>query len=241
MNHRYLTLLTTLAFLGFSSSALIAKQKCDEWPNCPNPNPEPEPGVVYTAELTDGDFVFASGTTDPLILEGLTANRKGTALSGPDTDELWMDISGSNKAAWDYIFNPDPDPSRDCLQLVTEGSITSFNVAPGNWGISHIGAKGAPGHVYIVMRNLEIIIGPLLDEYSNAQFDFDLHGDVVLKKDGTFDLFPPEACGNPSTFNLNEYVLWGGIGGQYKIVCSSGGRLPLTPPTTLEISASSID
>ena len=85
------------------------------------------------------------------------------------------------------------------------------------------------------MRNLEI--NDVLDpDYSNAQFDFDLHGDA-LKPDGTFDLFPPAAC-DESIFYLDEYVLWGGVGGRYKIICNSDGRLPLEPNTTLKISAS---
>jgi len=227
MKAQYLILITTLAILGFSSSVLIAKpEKCDDWPNCPNPDPDPDPGVVYTAVLTAGDFVFVFGE-----LENLTANSRGTALSGPDTEPLYMMTRGSDETAWDYIFNP--DPSRDCLQLVTDGHITSFGVAAGNWGISHIGAKGTPGHVYIVMRNLEIITAPLLDQYSNADFDFDLHGDVDEDV-----LFPP-AAGTDSFFTLDEYVLWGGVGGRYKIICNSDGRLPLTPPTTLKISASS--
>ena len=239
MNPRYLILLTTLAFLGFSSSALMAKPiKCDIWPNCPNPNPNPEPGVVYTARLTAGGFVFTLGE-----LTDLTANGKGTALSGPDP--LSMDIWGFDDDpegpslydadAWDHIFY-------GCLSLVTPDSsnsgalhITSFDVAADNWRINHIGAKGAPGHVYIVMRNLENITQVLLPQYSNADFDFDLHGDVI-QVDGKDQLFPP-AAGTTSTFILDEYVLWGGVGGKEKIICNSDGRLPLDPPTTLEISA----
>ena len=66
LNTRFLTVLFTLAFLGFSVTA-IAKGK--------PPNPE----VVYTAVMA-GDFNFP--TMD------LTARKKGKSLSGNDTLEM---------------------------------------------------------------------------------------------------------------------------------------------------------
>ena len=92
---------------------------------------------------------------------------------------------------------------------------------------AHIGAKGTPGHVYIVMRNLENITN-LEPGYSKADFDFDLHGDVA---EG--DLFPPETS---TEITLTEYKLWAGIGGREKILCNSDGRPDLLPEIKLVIT-----
>jgi len=232
MNPRYLILLTTLAFLGFSSSALMAKpEKCDDWPNCPNPDPDVT--ATYTAQLTGGYFVFetADGTG---ILTGLTTNSRGTALSG-DFDIKMSQVSPV------YIYDesacPDgPVPCPDdpvfvfnyhCPDFLEDPVPVTFYVAAGNWGIAHIGAKGTPGHVYIVTRNLENIT-LLNSHYSKADFDFDLHGDV---DEG--DLFPPETT---TEILLTEYKLWAGVGGREKILCNSDDRPALLSEIELVIT-----
>ena len=111
-----------------------------------------------------------------------------------------------------FIFN------HHCPKLVGNKPVV-FDVVAGNWGISHIGAKGTPGHVYIVTRNVEIIEPELLPQYSNADFDFDLHGDV---DPGV--LFPPNDEYPQSRFQLTEYKLWAGVGGKEKYPCNSDGR-----------------
>jgi hypothetical protein len=229
MKARYLILLTTLALLGLPGSAGAHP--------CPNPSDGhkhcddegPTPGtIMYTAELTTGSFVFA-----PVILTGLTANSRGTALSGD------YDITMSQEGPvhiYDESACPDgpvPCPSEavyifnyHCPELVSSGLVT-FGVIAGNWGISHIGAKGTPGHVYIVMRNLENITN-LDPAYSNADFDFDLHGDVA---EG--DLFPPVVS---TEITLTEYKLWAGVGGRDKILCNSDGRPDLLSDIKLKIT-----
>lgn len=227
MNPRLLILLTTLAFLGFSSSALMAKpNKCPDWPNCPNPNPDVT--AKYTVELIGGNFVFATG-----VLTGLTANSSETSLSG-DFD---IRMSQENSVLiYDESVCPDgpvPCPASPvfifnyhCPELVISGPV-AFGVMAGNWEINHIGAKGTPGHVYIVMRNLENIT--LLDsDYSKADFDFDLHGDV---DEG--DLFPPQTS---TEITLTEYKLWAGVGGREKILCNSDGRPELLSEIKLKIT-----
>jgi len=229
MNPRTLFLLITLVFLGFSSSALMAKpDKCDDWPNCPNPDPDPDVTATYTAQLIGGDFVFVTGE-----LTGLTANSRGTALSGD------FDIKVSQQSPveiYDESACPDdsvPCPSGEvfifnyhCQKLVGYGPV-DFDVMAGNWSINHIGAKGTPGHVYIALRNLENI-SLLNPRYSKADFDFDLHGDVA---DG--DIFPPT---DSTVIALTEYKLWAGVGGREKILCNSDGQPLLLSDIKLKIT-----
>lgn len=229
MNPRYLILLITLAFLGFSSSALIAKpDKCDDWPNCPNPDPNPDVTATYTVQLIVGGFVFV---TDELA--GLTANSRGSTLSG-DFDirmsqeskvEIYDEsacpgVSVPCPAGGVFIFN------YHCPELVNSGPV-AFDIMAGNWSINHIGAKGTPGHVYIAMRNLENI-SLLNPRYKNADFDFDLHGDLY---EG--DLFPPKES---TVIALTEYKLWAGVGGREKIVCNSDGQPLLLSDIKLKIT-----
>lgn len=233
MNPRYLILLTTLAFLGFSSSALMAKPtKCDDWPNCPNPDPDVT--ATYTVELIVGDFVFVTGDSTG-ELTGLTANSMGTALSG-DFDITMsqvhpVEIYDGSTCPGDSVLVPCPSEgvfifNYHCPELVDPGSV-DFDVMAGNWSINHIGAKGTPGHVYIALRNLKNI--SLLNSlYGKADFDFDLHGDVA---DG--DLFPPT---DSTVIALTEYKLWAGVGGREKILCNSDGQPSLLSDVKLKIT-----
>ena len=81
MKIRYLTLLATLVFLGFTVSA-FAKGK---------PDPPVEPAVVYTVELT-GVFNFPA--------HDVTLNSKGR-LNSVDTGVL---VIGGVGLAWDAVF-----------------------------------------------------------------------------------------------------------------------------------------
>lgn len=230
MKIQFLTLLTTLAFLGFSSSTLMAKpDKCSDWPNCPNPDPDQDVTAKYTAKLV-GNFNFLPDAE----LTGLTANSRGTALTG----NFDIEMSQSDRIEiYDEAACPDgpvPCPPEGvfilhyhCPDLVDEGSVT-FEVTAGNWEINHIGAKGTPGHVYIAMRNLKNV-STLDPKYSNADFDFFIHGDVNER-----DLFPP--ADDPTTIQLTEYQLWAGIGGREKILCNSDGRPELISVVTLTIT-----
>ena len=81
MKIRYLTLLATLVFLGFTVSA-FAKGR---------PDPPVEPAVVYTVELT-GVFNFPA--------HDVTLNNKGR-LNSPHAGDLVIDGNGT---AWDAVF-----------------------------------------------------------------------------------------------------------------------------------------
>jgi len=219
MKIRYLTLLTTLAFLCFSGSAIA--HPCEREPghmHCdtdPGGGPEPE----YTAELTRGDFVFGGNSG---ILENLTVDRKGTSLPGNQLLEMDPMVDASLDE-WDKIF-------QDCSLLVTGEQITGFDVQASNWSINYTKSRRSSGNVYIAMRNLRIYPPPS-DDYTNVDFDFDLHGVVALGES-----FLPTESGGSIVHELTEYKLWAGAGGQGGFTCNSDGRPALENISYLKIT-----
>jgi hypothetical protein len=210
--------LISVAILISTPSSAFAKGKP------PKDDPPVETTATYTAKLISEDLVFASVT-----LENLTANSRGTTLSG-DFDILMSQenpvqivVDGPVITDPVYIFN------YHCPALVESGPAV-FKVVAGNWSINYIKQKEGAGHVYIVMRNLQVSSPPLLNDYRKPDFDFDLHGDVT---EGV--LFPPEE-GTPSVFYLTHYKLWAGVGGKGGFVCNSDGRPELLSDVWLEIS-----
>jgi len=230
MSIRLLVVLTTLALLGLSGSS--AAHPCpnpsDGHKHCLTEPPETDGSAKYTAELSTGAFEFASG-----VLMGLTANSRGTALSG-DFDigmaQLWEvgilldDPEGYEESVWVFNYH--------CPTLVSEGPV-DFGVMAGNWSIDFVKQKGGSGHVYIEMRNLEINFPELPSQYLNADFDFDLHGDVSNIEQNPF---PPDDVDDVSVFHLTHYKLWAGVGGRGGFVCNSDGRPGLYPDITLTIT-----
>jgi hypothetical protein len=79
------------------------------------------------------------------------------------------------------------------------------------------------------MRNLEAI-DPYSSETVNADFDFDLHGDVSNIEQNPF---PPD---DVSVFHLTHCKPWAGVGGRGGFVCNSDGRPGLDPDITLTIT-----
>jgi hypothetical protein len=156
MNTRILTVLITLAFLGFSVTA-IAKGK---------PVKPGDGDPVYTAQLTTGEyFDFVSGD--------LTTARKGKSL--PGNGPLGVSHNGNS---------PEGDIFRKyCSTLLTEVGIEAFEVLENNWGISHTKSRGGPDQIHITMNNL--IIDPLVvsKDYSQVDFDLHLHGEIAEGKD----------------------------------------------------------
>jgi hypothetical protein len=219
MNPRYLILLTTLVFLGFSGSA--AAHPCqgpgDTHKHCPTDTPGTDIPAEYTAELTVGGFEFGK-------LKGLTANRKGMALPGNEPLEMEPAKPGGQDQ-WDTIFDA-------CLSLVTDGQITGFQVLEGNWTINYTKSREGGGNIQITMRNL-VIQPSTSDEYDpdRVDFDFDLHGAVAEGYP-----FLPDDEEYPTFFELDEYMLWAGVGGQGGFACNSDGRQRLIPSSTLVIT-----
>jgi len=150
MKIRYLTLLTTLVFLGFTVST-FAKGKPGNTDEVP----------LYRAELI-GDFEFLS--------EGLTTKRKGKSL--PGNDKLGVVHNGNvvDGKITGGIFG------KDCSALLTESGVQAFE-APDDWGISYTRSRGGPDQVHITMNDLMISPGAS-DTYSRVDFDLHLHGQI---------------------------------------------------------------
>ena len=226
MSMRLLAALTTLAFLGFSGSA--AAHPCptpgDGHKHCLTQPPETGGPALYTAVLSSDAFAL-----EPIELRDLTANSRGTALSGDfdiamaQVEPVAIYLTDQDESVGDfYIFN------YHCPGLIGDEEVL-FNVVSGNWSINYIEQKKGPGHVYMVMRNLEVI-DPDTGQPVNADFDFDLHGDVS----GDIPFLPEQ--GDASEFLLTQYKLWAGVGGRGGFVCNSDGRPGMEPHITLTIS-----
>jgi len=126
MNTRILTLLTTLAFLGFSVSA-FAKGK---------PNPPNEPAVVYTVELS-GVFNF--------LAHDVTLNSREN-LNSFDTKDLEIAFGEEDWQieAWDAVF------TRCAGYVPTNGPMyVNFD----DWGV---GRNGDDGILWISLANIRL-------------------------------------------------------------------------------------
>jgi hypothetical protein len=204
MKIRYLTLLTTLVFLGFTVSAFAGKPVCPGDPRCkPDDGGGDETTAEYTAELISGGFVFATATGKLL---GLTANRKGRSLPGG----FRLEMVPETAFAWDYIF------LKDCSALLPSG-VAGFGVLAGNWWINYTRSKGGPDKIHITMRDLDIY-PKTSQNYNGVDFDFDLHGEIA-----TGEPFLPETVNSSVEHQLTRYMLWAGANGQGGFTCNSAG------------------
>ena len=215
-----LTLAVAAMMLGYMSPSFAGKECVDgdTRPRCGGGDGgggDDETTAMYTAELTAGDFVFGK-------LEHLTANNKGTGL--PGNADLVMVPDPGNSGGWDYIFKNDIN---DCSSLVEGGVVTGFGVLEGNWSISYNRSKGL-NKIHITMRDL-VILPDTSGNYSQVQFDLDLHGKFAKNLP-----FLPES--GSREFQLTQYKLWAGASGQGGFTCNSDGRPPLIPASTLVIT-----
>lgn len=224
MNTRILILFTTMAFLGFSGSATA--HRCqgpeDTHKHCGDgPGPETDVPAEYSVKLALGDFVFVDDKSVVTELNKLTTNRKGTSL--PGNQMLKMDpMVSDSQGVWDAIFY-------DCT-LVIGGYIDGFDVQANKWSVNYTKERGTAGNVYLEMRDLQIYPLPTV-EYSNVDFDFDLHGAVAPG-----ETFLPEEIDNSIVHVLTEYKLWAGMGGQGGFTCNSDGRPALENNSYLQIT-----
>ena len=76
--------------------------------------------IVYTAELTDGAFVFSAVDVTP--------NQRENQLRSNDNDDLQFDIDFNSNApgTWDQVFN-------DCPGLLKLNSVDAFSVGDDDW------------------------------------------------------------------------------------------------------------
>jgi hypothetical protein len=222
MNARFLTLLTTLAFLGFSVT--VAAHPCDRAPGHKHCDSDPGGGgssVVYTAELTQGVFTFNihESTAEPDIVD-VTLVRDIGLLSNVRLDMI-LELA-EDEATWNQVFNT-------CQELLLHVSVVGFTVFADNWSIEQ------PGGVRVIFRDIVL---------PEAVVTVQLIGDE-------YDLFlPPDPVGTGSEYETSiEHVLGNAAiygrspqGVHPKKGCQpkgSGGFdiFPLVPPSVLVITA----
>jgi hypothetical protein len=194
MNARFLTLLTTLAFLGFSVTA-VAKGKPVK-PGGGDP--------MYIAELTQ-DFVFISGD--------LTSARKGKSLPG----NYMLGVEHNGNGPFEVEGKKGGIFAEGCSALLTPDGVEAFDV-PDDWGISFTRSKGGPDQIHITMNDLIISSGTSTN-YSQVDFDLHLHGEIAENAD-----FLPASSGLSVSHTLTRYMLWaGGHGVNGWFICNSTG------------------
>ncbi len=180
MKTRYLAILATLTFLGFSAPAFAPPPgACTPWPECKDGDGG-DP-VTYTAEL-QGAFVF-----DPLsvTLEGQDERLKSSdpvTVAPDDTDFL---------TTWNNVFE-------FCGLL--DQPVDEFTAPAGKkgWRISR------PGGVYVLFRNF----GPLGSTIGDLDVSLQLNGECSYSSDGLTDCdpFPPEE-GQESRIPLTHFII----------------------------------
>jgi hypothetical protein len=179
MKIRYLTLLTTLVFLGFTVSA-IAKGKPTK--------PPVDSTVVYTVELTTGVFTFDA--------HEVTLNSRGY-LKSFDTFPLefkrpGVGFSNEQRDAWDDVIDNCAGP------LV--GTFTDEDVMLVNFDEWAVGRNGDDGNLWINFKNIRLPSSLVPEKEIQIQ--------LQLRDDPATQTFLP-AIGSELAFDLNWYVVWG--------------------------------
>jgi hypothetical protein len=184
MNIRFLTLLTTLAFLGLSISvpAFAGKTKdcglTDPHPSCKTDDELP-PGDLYTITLNGGPFKF--------VKEGVAVGSKGDNLTGGP-----LTITYHNETSWDTVF-------MNCAGSMTHDSIKhEYVVAPKDWSVK----TNSDSDIHITINGI-FAVG--LDADGNeVQKEIDIHLDGDPGGD-----FLPTGSDNSITYDLDQNIIWG--------------------------------
>jgi len=142
MNTRFLTILTTLAFLGFSVT--VAAHPCYRAPGHKHCDSDPGGGgssVVYTAELIHGAFKFNILPSDPTEPDNVdvTLVRDIGLLSNVRLDMILE--HSEDEGTWNQVFNT-------CQELLVNNSVDGFTVFADNWSIEK------PGGVRVIFRDI---------------------------------------------------------------------------------------
>jgi hypothetical protein len=135
-----LTLLTTLAFLGFSVT--VAAHPCDRAPGHKHCDSDPGGGgssVVYTAELISGAFNFRT-EQGALGEVSVTPISMGNELVGNVGLGMYPG-DGALPGIWNEVFNT-------CVELLALNSVTYFHVEADDWSIEK------PGGVRVIFRDI---------------------------------------------------------------------------------------
>lgn len=207
MKTRYMTILTTLAFLGLSFSALAAKpvRGGGEGP------------IVYTAELkgaffggsfTVGAFEFntLAGSKSVVVVtpnkrksslhsnESLDMVRPGLDLDAEPPIETCVDIpeeDGETYDAcqtWNHVFNT-------CPLLLVANSVQGFTVGADDWSIQ------MPGGGYVQFNDMLM---------QDAEVTVALYGDKEVNTDPFLpEPGPDSGDTETSVFILDRFATWG--------------------------------
>jgi hypothetical protein len=201
MKIRYLTLITTLAFLGFSVSAMA--HDCSRHLNNPNHkhcdvDPPSGGAIVYTAELTMGAFVF---NTDPGLdsVVVVTPNSMANTFSSKeDLDMVRIDplVDEEAEATWNHVFNT-------CVELLTPDSVSDFLVGEDDWSIQKAGG------VRVVFYDVRLTGAAVL--LGDAEVTVQLIGNVFDFTNNPFLPVPELGTGKIATseFFLDQAAIYG--------------------------------
>jgi len=195
MNIRFLTILTTLAFLGFSVTAFAKGGKP------PKDDPPVVPAVVYTVELTKGVYTFPA--------HKVTMNSR-EYLKSLDTESLMFERPTTNEYgeedAWDAVINNCAGPL--AVDFTDEnGGPMPMVVNFDDWAV---GRNGDDGILWINFKNIRLP-GSLVPEK-----EIQIHLRLTDSPEITA-AYPPTAADPDQTFALDSYVIWGKpLGGKGK-------------------------
>ena len=223
MKTRYLVILATLAFLGFSVPA--AADRCagdgDTHRHCKPVDP-PAPSATYTAELTGSVFHFdtVDVTTDQKQAE-LFPPDKALKFSRPDEGTAAATTWDAVFAACENFFGSNPVIGPTSIPPPSE-----FTAPAGNWEI------GQSGGVGVAWWGIEFDENGIPTQVSKKSVHFTVV--LILQGDTFFD--NPKASFLPGpenpvlSYDILEASISGGTvkGVRPKVGCVSGGRAPRT-------------
>ena len=188
MNIRFLTLLTTLAFLGLCVSVptFAGKEKnCDP----PDPHPSCEDSTLYTAELTAGAFRFAEvdGNITIIDIDVTPISDQNTALVSvyDDDVEMWRPTNFNEQATWDRMF------AIGCPELVpVNGTIDKILSKADDWDFHE------PGNIRLILRDIRLIaVGDVAWDVTMQLIgpaNYSPNGGIFLPPDGVTHVFELE-------------------------------------------------
>jgi hypothetical protein len=208
---RYLILITTLAFLGFSISGFAAKPVCPGDPRC-KPDDGDGGSVVYTVALTAGVFRFNA--------EEASLNSKGH-LNSVSGLSLIMNRpqDTTEQALWDAVINTCAGPLVGYPPLTIEQMVVNFDA----WAVG----KNSDNNIWIDLPSIRLPNHPAEAE---KKIQIQLRG-----VPGTGYL-PSE--GQAEIFDLDFYVIWVKPikGGGWDTCFESNDGGDVFPHATLEIT-----
>jgi hypothetical protein len=211
MKNRYLILLTTLTFLGFSAAAPAhdcSRHQDQNHKHCDSGGSGGGGAITYTAELTEGAFDFDvivapnSRENGLLSSEDLYMVRPGE----PDNGVCLASDTRDECLTWNDVFNT-------CAVLLAQNSVTDIFVLNDDWSIEKAGG------VRVIFRDIRLQGAEVTVQLIGNEFEFS----------EPFIPVPDDAPGSTATrtFDLDQAAIYGksvkGGGGPRQGCQPSGG------------------